>query len=66
MLPFGISYNYIQNSTVPNVKCFSFGCVDVPAVDVTLQVIFYSLCNTFVLSVADTFIFNGKTAFKNI
>jgi hypothetical protein len=34
MLPFGISYNYIQNSTVPNVKCFSFGGADDPAVDV--------------------------------
>jgi hypothetical protein len=34
MLPFGISYNYIQNSTALNAKCFSFGDVGVPAVDI--------------------------------
>jgi len=34
MLPVRVSYKYIQNSTVPNGKCFSFGGVYVPAVDV--------------------------------
>jgi hypothetical protein len=32
---------------------------------VTLQVIFHSLCKSFVLSVASTFIFNWKTASEN-